>query len=206
MREMNPHPRWLLALRIVLIARCVLDLVFVWRIQSIADTSLIDLAAAFAPFALADGIAALIVAAVALEASLRRSIVMLASADGVLRVAAATTLHFGPGIPYFPMTAVLYIGLLAAFGLAFGIAETVAARQVERDEGWNPLSIALAIAGVATVALAATQFALLHLPNVIQKSLTIGIALQALTMLGVAAGASADQAASRDSAEIGRMT
>ena len=188
MRTTTTRPSVLLLLRSVLAARCVLDLGFAWHIQRLVDPSTIHLADAFAPFALLDGIAGLTVAIVGYAALLPPSIVVLAAVDAMLRLAAASALHFGPGIPYFPMTMVLYVGLLAAFGLAFGIAEAVAARQIEHDEGWNRLSIALGIAGLATVALAITQFALLHAPNVLERSLIVGIILQAVTMLAIAAG------------------
>jgi len=189
MRTSVVHPTWLRILRAVLAARCVLDLVFAWRIQRIPESSLIDLADAFAPFALFDGIAASAVAVVGFAAWLPRGIVVLAATDAVLRLAAANALHFGPGISYFPMTIVLYVGLLAAFALAFGIAEAVEARQIEHELGRNPLSIALAIAGTATVALAVAQFAMLHIPAALRNLMTIGIALQALTMLAIAIAA-----------------
>lgn len=183
------HPQLFQLLRLILLARCVLDLVFAWRVHRVADVAFVDLAEAFAPFALFDGIVAFILAVVAFAAWLPRAIVVLAATDAMLRLAAANALHFGPGISYFPMTIVLYIGLLAAFVLAFGIAEAVEAFQVERQLGRNPLSIALAIASVATVALAVAQFSLLHVPSALKNLLTIGIALQGLSMLAVAAGA-----------------
>lgn len=184
-------------LRAVLVARCMLDLAFAWRIHRIPDASPIDLADTFAPFALLDGIAAFALAAVGFAAWLPRGIVVLAATDAMLRLAAANALHFGPGISYFPITIVLYVGLLATFALAFGIAETVEARHLEHQIGRNPVSIALTIAGVATVALAVAQFALLHVPGAFRNLLTIGIALQALTMLAVAAGARKDSARTR---------
>jgi hypothetical protein len=183
------HPKWLLLLRVVLIVRCVLDVVFAWRIQRMPNSSIIDLADAFAPFALFDGIAGSAIAGVGFAAALPRGVVGLAAADAMLRLAAANALHFGPGISYFPMTIVLYVGLLAAFALAFGIAETIEAWELEHEAGRKPLSIALGFAGVATVALAVTQFALLHVPSAFKNLLTIGISLQALTMLAVAGGA-----------------
>ena len=189
MRVTNSRPKLVLLLRIALIARGVLDLAFAWGIHRILDARTIDLADAFAPFALVDGIAALTIAVFGFAARLPRGVVVLAAVDGILRLAAASALHFGPGIAYFPMTIVLYVGLLAAFGFAFGVAEAITARQIEHEVGWSPLSIVLALAAVATIALAVTQFALLHVPNVLQNVLTLGIALQAMTMVAIAAGA-----------------
>jgi hypothetical protein len=183
------HPQLFQLLRFTLLARCVLDLAFAWRIHRVPDTAFVDLADVFAPFALLDGIIAFAVAVVAFAAWLPRAIVVLAATDAMLRLAAANALHFGPGISYFPMTIVLYIGLLAAFVLAFGIAEAVEALQIERQLGRNPLSIALAVASVMTVALAVAQFSMLHVPSALKNLLTIGIALQGLSMLAVAAGA-----------------
>lgn len=189
MQKPTVHPKLLLVLRAVLIARCVLDLGFAWQMYQTPHPSTIDLSEHFAPFALFDGIAAAAVAVVGFAAWLPRGIVVLAATDAMLRLAAANALHFGPGISYFPMTIVLYVGLLAAFALAFGIAEAVEAREIEREVGRNPMSITLAIAGIATVALAVTQFALLHEPDALKKLMTLGIALQGVTMLAVAAGA-----------------
>jgi len=189
MSKTRLHPQLLQWLRVILMVRCILDLVFAWRIYRVTDVAFVDLADAFAPFALFDGVVAFVVAVVAFAAWLPRAIVVLAATDAMLRLAAANALHFGPGISYFPMTIVLYIGLLAAFVLAFGIAEAVEALQIERQLGRNPLSIALAIASVATVALAVAQFSLLHVPSALKNLLTIGIALQGLSMLAVAAGA-----------------
>lgn len=189
MRTVKLHPTWLFLLRVVLIARGVLDLGFAWRIGRIPNPSPVDLAEAFAPFALFDGIAAFAAAATAFAAWLPRGIVILAASDAVVRLAAANALHFGPGIAYFPMTIVLYVGMLAAFALAFGIAETLEAAQIEHETGRKPLSIALGIGGLATVALAVAQFALLSEPAQLGHLLALGIALQGLTMLTVAAGA-----------------
>lgn len=183
------HPKLLLLLRVALMARCVLDLVFAWRMYRVPNSSLVDLAEVFAPFALFDGIAAFVVAVVGFSAWLPVGIVVLAATDAVVRVVAANALHFGPGIVYFPVTIVLFVGLLAASLLAFGIAEGAESLQIEHEVGRNRLSIVLALAGVATVALAVAQFALLHVPSALQNLLTIGIAVQALTMLAVATGA-----------------
>ena len=189
MRTVRVHSTWLLLLRLVLIARGLLDLGFAWYIARIPNPSPMDLAEAFAPFALFDGIAAFAAAASAFAAWLPRGIVILAATDAVVRLAAANALHFGPGIAYFPMTIVLYVGLLAAFALAFGIAETLEAAQIEHETGRKPLSIALGIGGLATVALAVAQFVLLSEPGQLAHLLALGIALQGLTMLTVAAGA-----------------
>ena len=170
----------------LLIGRCLLDLVFAWRIWAIPASATVDLADLFAPFALFDGIAALAIAVTGFAAWLPRGIVVLAGTDALVRLAAANALHFGPGISYFPMTIVLYVGVLAAVALAFGIAEAVEARQIQRELGWNPLSVVLVVAGVATVALAVAQFALLHVATVLKNLLTLGITIQALTMLAVA--------------------
>lgn len=189
MPKTHVHPQLFLLLRIALVARCVLDLVFAWRIHRLPHPTTMELSDTFAPFALLDGIAAFAVAAVGFVAWLPRGIVVLAGSDAMVRLAAANALHFGPGISYFPMTIVLYLGLLAASALAFGIAEEVEAFQIKREVGRNSLSFALAVAGAATVALAVAQFALLHAVDALQNLLTIGISLQAFTMLAVAVGA-----------------
>jgi len=183
------HPTWLRLLRGVLLVRCALDLMFLWRIQQVATPSTIELADAFAPFALFDGVAAFTVAVVAFVAWLPRGIVVLAATDAIVRLAAANALHFAPGISYFPMTIVLFVGLLAASTLAFGIAEMVEAREVAQELGRGRLSLELRIAGIVTVLAAVAQFALLHVVDSFEYLLTIGIALQAVTMLAVAMAA-----------------
>ena len=189
MRLGKVHPNWLRLLRGVLLVRCALDLVFLWRIQRVASPSTVDLADAFAPFALFDGIAAFAVAIVAFVAWLPRGIVVLAATDAIIRLAAANALYFAPGIYYFPMTIALFVGLLAASTLAFGVAEMVEAREVAQELGRSRLSMELRIVGIVTVLLAAAQFALLHVVDSFEYLLTIGIALQAVTMLAVAMAA-----------------
>lgn len=191
MRIHRMHPRWFPMLRAVLLARAAIDLGFAWRIGRISNPSPMDLADAFAPFALLDGLAACTLAVVGFTARMPYGIVVLAATDAVLRLVAANALHFGPGISYFPMTIALYVGLLAAFAFAFGVIESLEARELVHEIGRKPISIALGVAGAATVALAVAQFAVLHDPSTFKQLLTAGIGLQALTLVAIGASLTA---------------
>ena len=176
----------LLLLRAVLIGRCLLDLGFAWHMQLLGDPTPYRIADAFAPFALVDGIAAVAVTGLWLSARLPPDIAALSAIDAFLRLTAASALHFGPGIAYFPMTIVLYVALLASFAFAFGIAESIEARHLEHEVGLRPLTVVVGIAGVVTVVLAVIQFVMLPVASTVKHLVSAGVLLQGLTMLGIA--------------------
>lgn len=180
-------------LRLALVGRSILDFACVWYLARLTHPSPPAVAEAFVAFALLDGIAAAVLAVLSISARLPCGIAALAALDALLRIIAGSALHFGPGIPYFPITLVLYLGILVAFAFAFGIAEIVEARRLEREFGWSPLTVGIAVAGVVTLAIPVAQLTIFPEPERLPLLFAIGLSLQAVTMLGLAITVRADR-------------
>ena len=172
-------------LRVALLGRCVLDFGFAWYLPRLRHSSPDVVANALASFALLDGIAAAVIAALSLSARLPSGIAALAALDALLRIVAGSMLHFGPGIPYFPITIALYLGILVAFAFAFGVAEIVEARRLHREFGWSSLTIGIAVAAAVTLAVPLVHLTIVTDPDRVPMLFDIGIMLQGLTMLAL---------------------
>ena len=173
-------------LRLVLIARCLVSLGLVWTFESVKPSTPPAIVTAFAPYAFLDGVLALIVAALAIGAGWRKGIAAVAMAGGLIRVTAALAIWYGPGIPYFAVTFVLYVGLLATLGFLVGLLELGEATRLWGDAGWRPLSAVLALEGCATVLLAIVAFFTRPQPTTITRLLVAGAVLEAFALLAVA--------------------
>jgi hypothetical protein len=178
------------ALRAALLARCLVSLVFAWHLHGARLASAPELADIFRTFVMVDGVLALAVAVLVLEARWHKALAALAAGDGLIRLAAYAALRFGPGIPYFAVTLVLYAGLLAAMGFFFGVLELVEANRLRRLARSNPLVVVLCLGGLATIALAATQFLMEPSPAHYRLVLIAGAVLESLVLFAVAAVAS----------------
>ena len=175
----------LLLLRLVLVARCIVSLALVWFFVSARPSTPPEIVRAFAPFAFIDGVLALIVAGLAMTAGWRMGIAAIAVFGGIVRVAAALAIWYGPGIPYFAVTFVLYVGLLATLGFLVGLLELGEATRLWRDARWRPLSIVLAVEGCATVGLAIAALLTTPQPITIGRLLVAGAVLEAFAVLVV---------------------
>ena len=173
-------------LRFVLIGRCLVSLGLVWVFESAKPSTPPAIVTAFAPYAFIDGVLALIVAALAISAGWRKGIAAVAMAGGLIRVSAALAIWYGPGIPYFAVTFVLYVGLLATLGFLLGLLEMGEATRLWDAAGWRPLSVILALEGCATVLLAITAFFTTPQPTTISGLLVVGAVLEAFALLAVA--------------------
>src|SRR5919199_1025265 len=108
-------------MRLALVARCILCLAFAWYLGTMAPPSPPSVARVFALFAMADGVLALVLGPLALNA----------------RVPGAVAIWLGPGIPFFAITLVLYVGVLATLGFLLGVVEVAEAARLERKVGRN---------------------------------------------------------------------
>jgi hypothetical protein len=172
-------------LRLGLIARCIISLAFVWYLASVPSTSP-WWTRAFAMYAMPDGVLALVVAALTLTAGWDKGIAGIAALSGLIRVAAAIAIWRGPGMPYFAVTLVLYVGVLATLIFLLGLLELAEAKTLRREVGRNPLSVVLAIEGLATVSLAIVAFFIEPNPTSMKRVLMAGATLEALALLAVA--------------------
>lgn len=175
----------LMLLRLILVARCIVSLALVWFFLSARPSTPPEILRAFAPFAFMDGVLALIVAGLAMRAGWRRGIAAIAVFGGIVRIAAALAIWYGPGIPYFAVTFVLYVGLLATLGFLVGLLELGEATRLWADARWRPLSILLALEGGATVLLAIAALIATPEPITISHLLVAGAVLEAFAVLVV---------------------
>ncbi|MDB4874313.1 MAG: hypothetical protein JWM41_759 [Gemmatimonadetes bacterium] len=176
-------------LRLTLLVRCVVSLAFAAYLVAAHPESNPALARGFIPFGLADGALAFMLAILVLSAGWHAGIAMVATIDGVIRIAAALALHFGPGAPDFSLTVVLFVGVLAAVSFSLGVLELGEAKRLRRQIGRNPVSVALAAAGLATIALAVVAFVATPLPDTSRRLLIAGAILESATLLLAAIGA-----------------
>jgi hypothetical protein len=167
------------ALRAALVGRALVCAFVAWRILDLAPATASSLADAFREFVLIDGVLALIVALLVFTAG-------LAALDGVFRLAAYWALVYGPGIPDFAVTFVVYAGLLAIGALSFGVLDVFEANRLRREPGVRRLAFVLAAAGVGTIVLAVAMFFMNPAIANYRTTLIVGVALQGLTMLAVA--------------------
>ena len=135
---------------------------------------------------MADGVLALLLGAFALSARVPAAISVVAIVGGLIRVVAALAIWLGPGIPFFALTLVLYVGVLATLGFLFGLIEIVAGARLEQSVGRNPLSLVLVLEGLATATLGVVAFFAEPEPSTVRRLLMIGAALEALGLLVVA--------------------
>jgi hypothetical protein len=173
-------------IRLTLAARCVACLWFSLHLARTAPSDYPVLAQAFAFYAMADGALALLLAVLTFIGRMPGAISVVAMVGGLIRVGAALAVWWGPGIPDFALTIVLYLGVLATFGLLFGIIQIVEARALHRRIGRNPLSVILMGIGIGTIALAAVALIVNPLPIVLTRLLILGAVLEALALLAVA--------------------
>jgi hypothetical protein len=176
----------LLMLRLTLLARCLVSVALAWHFASARPSTPPDIASAFAPYTFCDGVLALIVAGLVLSEGWRKGLATIAILGGLVRISAAVAIWYGPGIPYFAVTFVLYVGLLATLGLLIGLLELGEAARLWSDIDWRPLSILLALEGCATLILAVVAFFAMPEPVTTSRLLVAGAVLEAFALLAVA--------------------
>jgi len=138
------------SLRFILVARGAASVAFVAWVSATSST-FAELLVPFMWFAGVDGVLSLLMAMLVIGIPLmRRGFAMIAALDGVWLVAAALTLHFGPGVPDFGLTLVLYLSVAAVCAFFVGVLKVSGARNLHKRVGRDALSASLLIAGVAT--------------------------------------------------------
>jgi hypothetical protein len=141
-------------LRLVLLARAAVSLLFAWRLHDAAPPTLSALVRSFEPFAIVDGAVALASAPLVLAASWGAGVAAVVLADGLLSLGWGVVLGWWPGIPYFSVSAVVFSGLLSALSGLIGLFQLVLAPQLRRRSGSTFMGVALGVLGAAFVLLA----------------------------------------------------
>jgi hypothetical protein len=179
----------LLLLRLALLVRCAVNVAFACYLVAAHPASISALARAFMPYAAADGVLALLLAVLVIWTGWHAGIAMVAFIDGLIRAFSALVLWFGPGTPDFPVTAVLYIATLATLGFSLGVLELGEARRLRREVGRNPVSVALVVAGSATIVLAVFAFFTTPGGELARHLLVVAAVIEAAALLGTMIGA-----------------
>lgn len=176
-------------LRLVLLVRCAVDLVFAWRIHQATPTTFAALLRSFEPFAVTDGMLALVLAPLVLAELWGAGASVVAVVDGLIRVGWAAMIRWGPGIPYFAVTIVLFSGLLATLGALVGVFQLAVAVQLRRRTGSTASGLALGVLGGVFILLAVVSFQFDVSPTTTGKVLLGSTLLQALAFAVMAISA-----------------
>ncbi|HET7186587.1 MAG TPA: hypothetical protein VFI52_00470 [Gemmatimonadaceae bacterium] len=144
-------------LRIILGARAVWDAAFALYLLQLRARSVAELLEAFVQFAIVDGMLALAMAVAYLVVAPRYMLWLSPATDAATRGVLVTLALLGPGIPTLPLTAVLFVGLVATFAFADGALDLVEGLSLDRElghgSGWLPLVVSGSVAMVVGVAL-----------------------------------------------------
>jgi hypothetical protein len=150
-------------MRALLIARSLIGFWFAMRFGELAAPrwpSLFDL---LADYLMVDGVAGIVVAAAFLHAGVTRKATrewklgMVLFVDGVGRMGSGIAVHQYPGLPGFPVTAIVFLGVTAACTAAVGITEMILvateerARHGRRHSRPQFAAIPVAVAAVASI-------------------------------------------------------
>ena len=178
---------WLrVLLRTVLIARCAASLVFVAWMSATAP-SFDEVLEPFAWFAGVDGLLSLAQGILSFGIPLiRRALAMVAVLDGVWLVAASATLLYGPGVPVFGLTLVLYVSLAAVFAFFVGLLKITGARRLQNVAGSSAVTTALYVAGIASAAFGVAIFFIQPSAELLRHLLAIPAGIEGLVFLTVA--------------------
>ena len=144
-------------LRLMLSARAVWNAAFALYLLQLRTHSIAQLLEAFVQFAVVDGILALAMAAGYLVVTPRRLLWLSPATDAATRGVLVALALMGPGMPTVPLTALLFVGLVATFAFADGALDLLEGlsldRELGRGSGWLPLVVSGAVAMVVGVAL-----------------------------------------------------
>lgn len=152
-----------LAMRLLLIARSLIGFWFAMRFAGIQNPQWESIFDLLADYLLIDGVAGMVVAVAFLRASVagkasrewKLGAVLLV--DGVGRLGSGIAVHQFPGLPGFPVTAILFLGVMAACTAAVGITEAVLvvaeerARHGHHDRRPQFAAIPVGLAAIASI-------------------------------------------------------
>lgn len=171
------------ALRGVLVARVLWNLWFAVQVLGLGTASVAVFVDRFSRFALVDGLLAFTMALGYLLVSPRRLLWLSPAADAVTRFLLVLVARAGPGFADFPVTAIIYVGLIATFAFSDGLLDVVEGCSLRlefgRGGGWLPLAMSGALAmtiGVAMFALDADAVLLRNLLALLSTAHALALA------------------------------
>jgi hypothetical protein len=169
-----------LLLRLALLSRCVVSALFAWLIYSIEPPTHGLLFGVLERFLMTDGVLALLIVVASLGARWGSMFPAIAAVDGVVRIGAAVALDRAPGIQGFPVTMVLFTGLLAVLGFSIGLFMFLEAIRRGRESGGDGIGLTLWALGIVNVLLGASAFFGTLTPEASQTRLVTEASVQAL--------------------------
>jgi hypothetical protein len=173
-------------LRVGLVLRAAIAIAFAVYLGAMRPDSPQQLLGAFARYAFADAIGALLTITLTIGLHWRTDLIVLTIIGSIFRLTAALTIWFGPGIPYFAVTFVLYVALLATLGFVNGLLDLVEARHMRAEGAGIGIHRFVLLEGFATLIMSVLAFFLTPLPAMVATLLMIGALLEAAALLFLA--------------------
>jgi hypothetical protein len=141
-----------------LLARIACNVVFAAYVVLHSESYPSDIAGAFLVYALVDGVFAGGVAVAYGIAAPGESLWLPPALDAVTRAVLVALLWYGPGIPVFPVTAVLFVALVATFAAVDGFADVVEGLVIRHSYGGGMGGLTLSISGGASTIVGVALF------------------------------------------------
>ncbi len=185
-------------MRALLIARSLIGFWFALRFAELMNPrweSVFDL---LGDYLLADGVAGMIVAASFLRAGVARKATrewklgMVLFADGAGRLGSAIVVHQFPGLSGFPVTAITFLGVVAACTAAVGVTEVILvvteeqARHGRRHRRPQIAAIPVGIAAIVSIVFGVRAIGAVEDVTRLQVLLTDFIVAASCTLLATA--------------------
>lgn len=143
-------------LRAVLLGRVVWNASFALYLLQLREETVAQLVSAFVKFALVDGALALLMAAAYVVVCPRRMLWLSPATDAATRATLVAMAQVGPGMLGFPLTAILYLALIATFVFGDGALDFAEGVSLDRELGHGSGWLALVISGLVAMAVGAT--------------------------------------------------
>jgi hypothetical protein len=170
-------------LRFVFVTRAVISFTVALMLTG-APATFVGLGVPVIAFTFADGALAIVMAWLAFNTRLLRGkFVAAALLDGIVLLGAGAALLLGPGIPDYELLSPLYIAIAASCFSVVGVVQLLVSRRLYGRVAGNLLSIALVIAGIASVAVGVEMFLMPPRVALAKQLLVTAVALQGFAIL-----------------------
>jgi hypothetical protein len=145
-------------LQVELLARVAWNVMFVVYLAGHVHAFFAEIVASFLTFTIVDGVLAGVIGLTYAFAAPRQSLWFSPAVDAATRGALVALLRLGPGLATFPVTAVLFIGLVATFAAVDGVVDVVEGFMIRRTYGAGLGGLALMVGGTTSALVGAALF------------------------------------------------
>lgn len=177
MHPAPPNPsvkRWPIPLlQLLLVGRALWNVAFVAFLAMHVHAFLNDIEHSFITFTVVDGALAAVIAIVYALAASGHVLWWSQGFDAVTRFVLVGLLQLGPGVSAFPVTATLFLGVVAAFATLDGVVDVVEGAAIRKSYGAGMGGFALTIGGLTSVVAGVALF----LSNMHDIQLTAALAV-----------------------------